>query len=668
MTQDLQLKRYNELCDLITKYNYHYYNLDHPIVDDAEYDSLLKELIEIEKTRPDLKREDSPTESVGGFISDTFSEVEHDPPMLSLGNVFDKEEMLEFDQRCKKNLSTENEIIYSAELKFDGLAVEVVYKNGKFFQGSTRGNGQVGENVTKNLATLKKLPLELNGDKIPEYLNVRGEVFMTHSEFERLNKIRLQNDEQQFANPRNAAAGSLRQLDPKVTAERELDILFYNIGNVSDEFSIANQSQLMELLKKLGIPVSEYFTAGSTVEIEKYYTHWLENRFELDFDIDGVVIKVADFNDREKIGVTSKAPKWATAWKFPAKEAVTVLESVDFQVGRTGIITPVANLTPINIGGVVVQRATLHNFREVERLGLKIKDKIKIKRAGDVIPKVIEVVEQGPGGNENEIIEPGTCPACGFELLKEDIYLRCVNINCESKILESLKFFVSKDGMDIEFFGPELVERLYAAGKVSNISDFFKINKDDLLSLERMGEKLAEKVLESIEKRKSIEFSHFLKSLGIRNVGGHIAGVIAKNVKDLDQLKNKTVDELMIINEIGPGVAEAVYNYFDDEASMGIVEELMKNGVTIHNKASDLEINEFISGKTFVVTGSLLKYSRKEIEKFITDSGGRAAGSVSKKTDYLIAGESAGSKLEKANKLGVKVLDENEFLEMIGEL
>lgn len=655
--------RYDELCDLILTCNRHYYELSAPLIDDAEYDRLMAELLDIESKHPEFRREDSPAAKVGGFVSATFSEVPHDPPMLSLGNIFTGEELADFDARCRK--AAGGDLLYSMELKYDGLAVEVVYEKGKLRQGSTRGNGEVGEDVTRNLATIRAVPHALKG--APEYLSVRGEVFMRHGEFERLNRARAEKNEPAFANPRNAASGSLRQLDPSVTAERSLDAVFYAVGRVSDDLPMPDQQTLFEKLPELGIPVSPRAAVGTIGTIREYYDYWLENRHTLDFDIDGIVIKVNDFALRGRMGVTSKAPRWSVAWKFPAREAVTGLESVDFQVGRTGIITPVANLHPINIGGVIVKRATLHNFREVERLDVRIGDRIRIIRAGDVIPKVVEVVRHDGAARGEAIAPPKGCPSCGEELRQEDIYLRCVNPSCESKRMEALKFFVSKDGMDIEFFGPELVARLYDAGRLNTIADFYKITKDVLMGLDRMGDRLADKVIESINARRRVPLSRFLQSLGIRNVGGHVASVIAANVKSLERLYEMTTDDLMEIHEVGPGVAESVYGYFQDRKNRDLVGDMLASGLVVEDEKAAAPADSPVNGKTFVVTGTLSRYSRQEAEEMIRKLGGRAAGSVSAKTDYVLAGESPGSKLDRARDLGVRVISEDEFMSMIGE-
>ncbi len=655
------IKRYNELVELIKKYNYYYYALDKPLVDDATYDELLKELIAIEEKYPDIVKEDSPTKTVGAIIQTSFAEVRHDPPMLSLSNAMDEAELNDFHQRCTKLLGT-SAIEYCAELKYDGLAVELVYQNGIYVQGSTRGDGEVGEDVSENIATIKKVPARLKGDI--EYISVRGEVIMRHGEFERLNEIRRQSGEPEFANPRNAAAGSLRQLDPKITAQRELDIVLYGIGRLEPAGKANTQSQLYELFTQLGLPAPQYYKVGKLQDVKEFYTHWMEHRYTLDFDIDGVVVKVNRFDVRDLMGSTSKAPRWAIAWKFPAREAITVLKSVDYQVGRTGLVTPVANLEPINIGGVLVKRATLHNFQEVKRLDIKIGDTVKVIRAGDVIPKVVEVLKDKRDGKE--IVIPEKCPVCNSSLQHEDIYIRCVNPSCPAKEYESLCFFVSKDGMDIEYVGPELLKRLYDQKKIKTIADIYSLTRDDLLQIERMGEKIVDKIIDSINKRREVPLSHFLRALGIRNVGDHIAKVIARHVRSLSKLQELSPQELMRIPEVGPGVAQSVYDFFHNEDSLKMIEQMMKNGVTVtEEKIEEAQENPF-KGKTVVFTGTLQSMTRQEAERLVESLGGRASGSVSGKTDFVVAGAEAGSKLEKAQKLNVRILSEDEFLKMVG--
>ncbi|HSV98180.1 MAG TPA: NAD-dependent DNA ligase LigA [Spirochaetota bacterium] len=658
-------ERCDELVALIEKYNHHYYTLDTPLVDDAAYDELMRELASIEEKHPELRRLDSPTSKVGDVISDGFDEVRHDPPMQSLGNVFSGDELSEFDGRIRKILGTE-EIVYSVELKFDGLAVELLYDAGRFDRGSTRGNGEIGEDVTANLSSIRAIPERLGGDTVPEYLTARGEVYMTHREFERINRGRGERGEQPFANPRNAAAGSLRQINPRVTAERELSIAFYGIGKISGGPALPDQQTMFQFFKKAGLPCPENVEFGNLGRIREFYNYWVQNRHSLGYDIDGVVVKINDFAMRDKIGSTSKAPRWAVAWKFPAQEAITVLNSVDYQVGRTGVITPVGNLDPINIGGVFVKRATLHNFNEIARLDLRIGDAVKVIRAGDVIPKVLAVLAEKRTGSERPIETPEECPSCGSALSREEIYVRCVNNDCEAKLQERLRFFVSKDGLDIEFFGPDLVQRLYDAGIVQSVADILRLGAAELLAVERMGEKLSEKILASIEKRKRIPLSSLLRALGIRNVGEHVARVVAQSVGSLERLYNITADELMAINEVGPGVAESIREFFGSPENLRLIDEMLAAGLIVADEVVETRVLKGVAGKTFVFTGTLVRMSRTEAEALVEKHGGRAAGSVSKKTDYVVAGGEAGSKLEKARQLGVRVLTEDEFQKMIG--
>jgi len=656
--------RYNELVELLNTYNHHYYDLDTPLVDDAAYDACMQELIDIEKRFPSLKIENSPSERVGGTVSETFSQVPHDPPMLSLGNVFSDEELQDFENRCVKNLEG-NVPLYSIELKYDGLAIEVVYEKGRLSVASTRGNGAFGEDVTANVSTIQSIPLNLAGDRIPDYLSVRGEVFMGHKEFDRLNRQREEGGEQVFANPRNAAAGSLRQLNPAVTAERKLDVFFYSIGRLDGEEDVKSQREIFEILRSLGIPVAENVMFGTVTDAREFYTRFRDSRYSLDYDIDGLVIKVDTLRDQKALGSTSKTPRWATAWKFPPQEAVTRLESVDCQVGRTGIVTPVANLRPINIGGVMVKRATLHNYAEVRRLEIKTGDLVTVIRSGDVIPKIISRVEHDEKTELKEIIEPVHCPSCNSNLVKEEIYMRCENPLCPAIRFENLKFFVSKGGADIEYFGPELIVRLQEAGLVNDIADIYNLKKEDLLGLERMGDILADKIIESIAARRRMPLSVFLRSLGIRNAGGHLSRVIAGHTKTLEALRTMSEEELIDIHEVGPEVARSVYSFFHAKETLELVEKMLDRGLEIVKEEVELS-SELLADKTLVVTGTMTAFSRKEMEKMIADNGGRASGSVSKKTDYLVAGASAGSKLQKAKDLGVPVLSETEFLKMLG--
>ncbi|MGL4371014.1 MAG: NAD-dependent DNA ligase LigA, partial [Spirochaetota bacterium] len=511
---------------------------------------------------------------------------------------------------------------------------------------------------TENIRTIRSIPLDLAGKNPPEFLSVRGEVYLSHEEFIRINSEREAAGEPLFANPRNAAAGSLRQLDASVTRSRNLSMVCYATGRITGTNPPKTHRRMYEYLREMGLPLSEHVAFGGADAVRNFYSYWMENRYTLGYDIDGIVLKLDDFFLREDLGFTSKAPRWAAAWKFPAREAVTELLSVEHSLGRTGVITPVANLAPVNIGGVIVSRATLHNYREIERLGVKVGDHVIVIRAGDVIPKITGVHADTRSGAETDIPVPAACPVCASPLVQEDIYLRCGNTGCPGKKFEVLRFFVSKDAMDIEYFGPELIGRLIDAEKLSRISDIFALTKDDLLSLDRMGEILADKILASIDARRHIPLSHFLRALGIRNVGDHVAKVLARGVRTLDAFYSAARGDLTAIHEIGPGVADAVVEFFADRSSRDLIEAMKKNGVVVSDEALRDAAATPVSGKTVVFTGSLVKMTRGEAEALVEKLGGRAASSVSKKTDLVVAGESAGSKRDKALALGVRVLSE----------
>jgi DNA ligase (NAD+) len=655
-------KRYRELVEEIRYHNHRYYDLDDPVISDAEYDRLMRELITLEQEHPELIDPESPSRKVGGTPDTTFDEVEHDPPMLSLSNVFSEEEFLDFDRRCREELG--DDLIYTMELKYDGLAVEVVYRDGWYTRGSTRGNGRTGEDITGNIASIRRLPDNLKGKNPPSYLSVRGEVYLTHDEFDRINREREKKGEKPFANPRNAAAGSARQLDPSVTAERNLDITLYGTGRMEPDPGEKSHYSVMEMLRDLGLPLSDTMEKGKAARVVEFFRYWKENRHTLDYDIDGIVIKVDDIPGRQELGETSKAPRWAMAWKFEAEEAITRLESVEHQVGRTGIVTPVANLDPVTIGGVVVQRATLHNYDEIKRLDVAPGDRVRVIRAGDVIPKITGVTERADSSKRIPVKPPEKCPSCESPLHREEVYIRCLNASCPAVVFESLKFFVSKSGMDIENFGPELILRLREKGKLDNIADIYRITRDDLLELERMGDRLADKIIRNIDRRRDVDLSRFLRSLGIPNVGEYMAGLLAKQFMSLDRVMEASRDDLNSIHEVGPGVARSVYEFFHNQENRRLIRSLREEGVLVREEKG--REGEALRGLTFVLTGTLESMERSEAEEKIRSEGGRATGSVSSKTDYVVAGDSPGSKEKKARDLGVPVIGEEEFLRMIG--
>ena len=653
--------KYARLIAQAQEWNRAYYDLDAPAVDDATYDALMREIASIEEKHPELNKASSVTQKVGGEASAKFAPVKHDPPMLSLGNIFSDSDFDEFHDRLLKN-SGRLLLEYAAELKFDGLAVELEYEKGELVRASTRGDGETGEDITENIRTIQDIPHTLTGT-FPSYLSVRGEVYMTHAEFERINREKELIGEPLFANPRNAAAGSLRQLDSSVTASRRLSMVVYALGKVTGGKAPATHRATYDYLRAFGLPLSDKAVFGGPDEVRAFYRNWMENRYTLGFDIDGAVIKLDDLSLRDELGVTSKAPRWAIAWKFPAQEAVTELLSVEHSLGRSGVLTPVANLRPINIGGVVVSRATLHNYKEIERLGVKVGDHVTVIRAGDVIPKITGVVEHVRTGTESAIETPSSCPSCGSTLVQEDIFLRCANQLCSGKQIEKLKYFVSKDAMDMEFVGPELIQRLHDAGKLDRVEQIFAVTKEDLMELDRMGELLADKVLQSIDARRKLPLSRFLRSMGIRSVGDHAAKLLARGVGSLDRFFSVTKDELTVIHEIGPTTADAVLEFFADPATREMTDAMRAHGVVVEDESS-MRAEGLFSGQTVVFTGSLRRITRDEAEALVERLGGRASGSVSKKTSLVVAGESAGSKLEKANALGVKVISEDEFFIM----
>ena len=667
MTEDYK-KRIQELRDLIHYHNYRYYVLDDPEISDAEYDRLMRELMELEKEHPELITPDSPTQRVGAPPLEAFETVEHAIPMLSLDNAFDDTEMIEFDQRVKKGLNTTADIEYVCEPKLDGLAVELVYVDGIFTIGSTRGDGYTGENVTQNLKTIKSIPLKLlnpNG-KIPERLEVRGEVIMGIKEFEELNREREENGEPPFANPRNAAAGSLRQLDSSITASRPLDIYCYGIGQVVG-VSFKTHLESLEALKKYGFKVNPHIRKCLGIqEVLKYHEEMLELREKLPYEIDGIVVKVNDFSFQERLGVRTRSPRWAIAYKFPARQEVTQIVDIIAQVGRTGVLTPVAIMKPVNVGGVEVSRATLHNQDEIDRKDVRIGDWVVVQRAGDVIPEVVKVIKSRRTGQEKPYRLPDKCPVCGSKTvrLEGEVAVRCINIACPAQVKERIYHFASKRAMDIDGLGEKLIDQLVDKGLVKDVSDIYFLTKEQLAGLERMADKSAENILAAIEASKKRSLDRLLYALGIRFVGEHIARVLVKAFGSLENLAKATEEDLMQINEIGPQVAQSVVDFFSREENWRIIERLKQAGVQVEPVKE--QQSNILEGKTFVFTGALKSFTRDEAERIVEELGGRAASSVSRKTDYVVAGESPGSKLDRARALGVTVIDEEEFKKMIG--
>lgn len=655
----------NEILKLrkeLEEHNYNYYVMDNPTISDFEYDAMMQRLIQLEEENPQFADDNSPTKRVGGVALDEFEQVTHEVQMQSLGDVFSYDELMEFDQRVRQALDGKTPE-YVVEMKIDGLSVSLEYKNGRFFRGSTRGDGDVGENITENLKTIKSIPLVLDCDT--EKLEVRGEVYMPRKSFEQVNNEKAASGEPLFANPRNAAAGSLRQLDSKITAKRKLDIFIFNIQQISDN-NIKTHTEGLEWLQNLGFKVSPMrAVCGNMDEAYLEILKIGEMRPELPFDIDGAVVKVNNIEMRENLGSTSKVPKWAIAYKFPAEQQETTVEDIIVQVGRTGVITPNAVLTPVKIAGSTVSRATLHNEDFIIAKDLKIGDRVLVQKAGDIIPEVVSVLKEKRTGAEREYKMPTHCPACGEELFREEgeAALRCVSTNCPAQRIRSIIHFASRDAMDIEGLGDAVVEQLIDAGLIQTSADLFYLTKDQLVPLERFAEKSAQNLIDAIEKAKQNPLDRLLCALGIRLIGARSAKAIAAHFKNINNIMNATADEISEINDIGEKMAESLVHYFSEPETVTLIEKMKAAGVNMI--AEEKEIGSSLEGKTFVLTGTLPTLKRSDAQKIIEDNGGKVSGSVSKKTDFVVAGEEAGSKLDKAQSLGVAVITEEELLNMI---
>lgn len=661
-------RRIEQLREEIEQHNYNYFVLNQPTVSDAEYDRLLRELHQLEEQFPQFQSPTSPTQRVGAPPQTEFRTVQHSIPMLSLANAFSDDEVREFDARVKKLAETE-QIEYVAEPKFDGLAVELVYENGVFVLGSTRGDGERGEDVTANLKTIKSIPLKLRHPKgltIPEKLEVRGEVYMELADFRKLNEARAEAEESLFANPRNAAAGSLRQLDPNVTAQRRLHIFCYDVGQTVG-MSFATQAELLQTLPLYGLRVCPLFEVCQTLdEALEFYRQMEERREELPYEIDGVVIKVNDFELRRRVGEVSRSPRWAVAYKFPPKQATTRVRDITVQVGRTGKLTPVAMLEPVSLAGVTIQHATLHNQNEIEKKDIRIGDWVLIQRAGDVIPEVVQSISSRRTGAERRFQMPERCPVCGDKVVRlpDEVDSRCVNISCPARLKESLLHYVS--AADIEGLGEKWLAALMNAGLVKEIPDLYRLKERqiELVRLERMGAKLAENLLNAIERSKKISLARFIYGLGIRHVGEHLSELLAQHFRSLDALMNASEAELVEVEEVGLTVAHSILAFFQDERNRELIRKLREAGVTIIGEQTERAVGP-LAGKTFVFTGTLKNLTRSQAEALVKAAGGRVSSSVSRKTDYVVAGEEAGSKLEKARALDVTVLSEEEFQKLV---
>lgn len=667
MNREEAKKRIEELTDLLTKYDKAYFVDDNPLVPDAVYDQLFHELLDLETKYPDLALEHSPTKRVGSEPIEAFEKVEHEVAMLSLDNAFHEDELKDFHRRVTQAIGSDVE--YVCELKIDGLAVSLTYEDGKFVRGATRGDGAIGEDITTNLKTIRSIPLTISDTN---KLEVRGEAFMPNKSFEQLNEARAANDEQLFANPRNAAAGSLRQLDPRIAAERHLDMFAYGYGTWEIP-NINTHSGRLEKLRELGFKVNNNWERCKSInEVLEYVQKWTEKRNDLPYDIDGIVIKVNDLNQQEQLGFRARTPRWAVAYKFPAVEAVTTIHDIELSVGRTGVVTPTAILEPVFIDGSTVSRATLHNEDQIRALDIRLGDRVIIKKAGDIIPKVVRVLFEERKEELEPYYMPKNCPACDSELvhLDDEVALRCVNPSCPAQLKEGLIHFVSRDAMNIDGLGEKIIEQLFDAQLITSIADLYRLKKEDLLPLERMGEKSVSNLLTAIEQSKHNSLEKLIFGLGIRHIGAKAASILAENFKTIDALKEATYEQLVAIDEIGEKMADSVVQFFNEEKVNHLIEQLKQLGVnmTYIEEASDEQseqAKEVFANKTVVLTGKLEHFTRNEAKAIIEANGGKVTGSVSKNTDLLIAGEKAGSKLTQAEKLNVPVWDEEKFIEVV---
>ncbi|WP_374720688.1 NAD-dependent DNA ligase LigA [Peribacillus tepidiphilus] len=657
-------KRIIELQNLLNQYNYEYHILDKPSVPDSEYDQLLRELIQLEEQYPEMKTTDSPTQRVGGAVLEMFEKVEHRTPMLSLSNAFNEEDLRDFDRRVRQAVG--NDVSYVCELKIDGLAVSLRYEEGLFVQGATRGDGTVGEDITANLKTIKSIPLRI---KKPLTIEVRGEAFMPKKSFEALNKIKEERGEEPFANPRNAAAGSLRQLDPRIAASRNLDVFLYGIADPG-ETGIQSHSEGLDLLDELGFKTNKERKKCATIEeVLEYIEGWAEKRPNLPYDIDGIVIKVDSLAQQAELGTTAKSPRWAIAYKFPAEEVVTKLLDIELNVGRTGVITPTAVLDPVRVAGTTVSRASLHNEDLIREKDIKIGDFVVVKKAGDIIPEVVNVLPDRRTGEEKDFMMPTHCPECHSDLirLEGEVALRCINPKCPAQIREGLIHFVSRNAMNIEGLGEKVISQLFHEKLIEDVADLYKLTREQLLNLERMGEKSVNNLLNAIEASKQNSLEKLLFGLGIRHVGAKAAKTLAQEFGTMEALRNATYEQLTAINEIGEKMAESIVTFFEQPEVQELLAELESFGVNMEYKGpkpvSAEESNSIFAGKTIVLTGKLENMSRSEAKEKIEALGGNVAGSVSKKTDLVIAGEDAGSKLKKAQELGIEVWNEERLVE-----
>ncbi len=664
-------RRIEELRELIRYHNYRYYVLDSPEISDAEYDRLFDELVELERRYPELITPDSPTQRIGAKPLEEFGTYEHRIPMLSLNSVTAEADVRDFDERVRRFLGPESAIEYVVEPKIDGLAMELVYEQGTFSVGSTRGDGYTGEDITQNLRTINSIPLRIRAAALesapPALLEVRGEVYIPLSKFRALNAKLGERGEKLFANPRNAAAGSVRQLDPKVTAARPLDFFAYGIGHV-EGVTMSSQQEILNYLQQLGFKVNPLIRQFLDIDaVIRYHDAVQEQRDDLDYEIDGIVVKVNSIAQQELLGTISRSPRWAIAYKFPAREEFTRVQDIIVQVGRTGALTPVAILEPVQIAGVTVSRATLHNEDELRRKDVRIGDTVVVERAGDVIPEVVSVITSKRTGEETAFQMPGKCPVCGADVIKEGPIARCIGVACRAQLKERIKHFASLRALNIEGLGEKVIEQLVDREMVADPADLFFLSKRALARLERMGEKSAQNVLDALDRSRHTSFARLLHALGIRHVGEHTASLLAEQFHDMDALRNAAYEDLTAIPEIGPEVAKSILLFFAQESTKELLGKLERAGVEYETKAAAAAAAApapALKGKTFVFTGRISR-PREEVRDLVERLGGRVASSVSKRTDYVVAGDDPGSKYEQAQKLGVQILDEQAFRALV---
>lgn len=668
MNEEHAKERILELRELLEKYNYEYHVLDKPSVPDAEYDQLMKELIELENNHPELRDEHSPTSRVGGAVLDFFEKVEHTVPMLSLGNAFNDQDLRDFDRRVREGVG--DNVSYVAELKIDGLAVSLLYEDGRFVRGATRGDGTIGEDITNNLKTIRSIPFKLKDDVM---LEVRGEAYMPKKSFQKLNAHREEEGQELFANPRNAAAGSLRQLDPKIAASRNLDIFLYGVGKLEGH-SVDSHDESLTYLSHLGFKTNpEWKKCNNIEEVIEYVNSWQEKRPDLPYEIDGIVIKVNSLYQQEELGFTAKNPRWAIAYKFPAEEVVTKLEGIELNVGRTGVVTPTALLQPVLVAGTTVKRASLHNEDLIREKDIKIGDYVVVKKAGDIIPEVVNVITERRTGDETDFNMPTECPECDSKLerLDGEVALRCLNPQCPAQIREGFIHFVSRNAMNIDGLGEKVVAQLFKEKLIENFADLFKLEREKLLELERMGEKSVDNLLSAIEKSKENSLERLLFGLGIRHVGAKAAKTIAQRFESMDGLMNASKEELLAVEEIGEKMADSIVLYFSKPEVKDLMEELKSLGMNMEYKGPKLvkveDLDTPFAGKTVVLTGKLSILTRNEAKEKLERLGAKVTGSVSKNTDMLIAGEDAGSKLDKAKTFGIEIWDEQKLVDELNK-